>query len=63
MNSLLDLPRVTLRFGLTLDTSYIVEGSDVYFDCVVDARPKATKIMWTFDVRSAFKFKIMKSRN
>uniref|UniRef100_A0A2P2I0U7 Kin of IRRE-like protein 1 n=2 Tax=Hirondellea gigas TaxID=1518452 RepID=A0A2P2I0U7_9CRUS len=39
-------PRVRVRIGISLDLRSIKEGDDVYFDCVINARPTANKINW-----------------
>ena len=46
----LDLPRVSLELGKTLNADNIKEGDDVYFECSVKAKPKAYKIEWKFNV-------------
>lgn len=46
----LDLPRVQLRLGSTLDPDNIKEGDDVYFECSINAKPSIYKIVWKFNV-------------
>lgn len=41
---------MSLQPGSSLNLENIKEGDDVYFDCNVMARPKATKISWKFNV-------------
>lgn len=45
------LPRVSLRFGSTLKPQNIKEGDDVYFECLVQAKPNVYKIEWKFNGR------------
>ncbi|XP_034941261.1 neural cell adhesion molecule 1-like isoform X2 [Chelonus insularis] len=42
-------PVVTLRMGVTLNPDDIKEGDDVYFECMVEANPKAYKLAWFKD--------------
>lgn len=44
-----DAPRITLDLGSKLNAENIVENSDVYLDCAVDAFPAADDVHWTFD--------------
>jgi hypothetical protein len=39
-----DAPLVRLSFGLNVERERIVEGSDVYMDCLVQAKPKPYKV-------------------
>ena len=48
---LTDLPRVSLKFGSTLDPANIKENDDVYFECEIEAKPRVHKIEWKFEVR------------
>ena len=50
---LTDLPRVSLKFGSTLDPANIKENDDVYFECEIEAKPRVHKIEWKFEVRPA----------
>ena len=50
---LTDLPRVSLKFGSTLDPANIKENDDVYFECEIEAKPRVHKIEWKFEVRQA----------
>ena len=45
-----DAPRVDLALGKSISPGSIYEGGDVYFDCLVVASPKPTKILWFQDV-------------
>lgn len=45
--NLTDSPRTHLRLGKGVRNPHdIHEGSDVYFECVVDAKPKPSLISW-----------------
>ena len=41
-----DLPIVSLQFGTILKPDSIKEGDDIYFECIVEARPTASHIDW-----------------
>ena len=41
-----DVPIVSLQFGTILKPDSIKEGDDIYFECIVKARPLATSIQW-----------------
>ncbi len=45
-----DLPRISLSFGSKLNPDSIKEGDDAYFECSVNAKPRAIKIQWKFNV-------------
>lgn len=45
-----DPPRVVLKFGSNLDQENVLEGTDVYFDCIIDANPEVYKVEWTKNV-------------
>uniref|UniRef100_A0A0A9XSS5 Kin of IRRE-like protein 3 n=3 Tax=Lygus hesperus TaxID=30085 RepID=A0A0A9XSS5_LYGHE len=40
------VPRIELKLGSNLNPHDIEEGDDVYFDCNIDANPKAYKVVW-----------------
>ncbi|XP_017758029.1 PREDICTED: hemicentin-2-like [Eufriesea mexicana] len=42
-------PIVTIKLGLSLKPNDINEGDDVYFECNVQANPKAYKLVWYKD--------------
>ncbi|XP_022663733.1 neogenin-like [Varroa destructor] len=42
-------PRISLALGSKLNAENIVENSDVYLDCGVDAFPAADDVHWTFE--------------
>lgn len=44
-----DKPEVTLRLGSPFRDGRIHEGSDVYFECVVNANPPAAEVHWSKD--------------
>lgn len=46
-----DVPETQITLGTNLRADDIREGTDVYFDCTVDAVPPAYKVQWKRDVR------------
>ncbi|ODM99480.1 Nephrin [Orchesella cincta] len=40
------LPEAHLKLGSSLSGDHIKEGSDVYFDCIIDANPPVSKVDW-----------------
>ena len=58
-----DPPRVVLKFGSNLDRENVLEGTDVYFDCIIDANPEVYKVEWTKNVSALHStFKLDKKR-
>lgn len=51
-NRFSDVPETQITLGTNLRADDIREGTDVYFDCTVDAVPPAYKVQWKRDVRS-----------
>ena len=47
---IVDMPEVKLSLGSTLNPMEIKEGTDVYFECKIQANPKASKLAWVFNV-------------
>ena len=45
IQSVLDPPRVVLSFGASIDRHNIVEGTDIYFDCKIEASPNVYKLI------------------
>lgn len=45
-----DLPEAHLKLGASLSGDHIKEGSDVYFDCIIDANPPVSKVNWRLNV-------------
>lgn len=45
-----DVPETQITLGTNLRADDIREGTDVYFDCTVDAVPPAYKVQWKRDV-------------
>lgn len=39
-------PVTSLTLGSTLNAFDITEGDDVYFECIIDSFPKASKVVW-----------------
>ena len=48
-----DPPKVFLKFGSNINTEEIIEDSDVYFDCIIDANPSIYKVEWHRNVSKA----------
>lgn len=46
----LDPPRLKIYLGRNLNVSNIKEGSDVYFECTIDASPSITRLDWDHNV-------------
>lgn len=44
------MPETTVRLGSSLDPETIREGTDVYFDCIVQAHPGVYKVEWRHNV-------------
>ncbi|KAH7981664.1 hypothetical protein HPB52_000463 [Rhipicephalus sanguineus] len=42
-------PRVSLAWGNRVNRSSIVQGTDVYFECEVDANPRLIEVSWRFE--------------
>ena len=40
----------SLQFGANLNPNSIKEGDDIYFECIVQARPPVTKLQWYHNV-------------
>ena len=55
-----DLPIVSLQFGTILKPDSIKEGDDIYFECIVEARPTSSHIDWFINVSiiSSYKYYI-----
>ncbi|KAH9362020.1 hypothetical protein HPB48_014959 [Haemaphysalis longicornis] len=47
--SLADKPQVSLAWGNRVNRSSIVQGTDVYFECEVDANPRLVEVSWRFE--------------
>jgi hypothetical protein len=41
-----DIPMTSLQYGANLNPNSIKEGDDIYFECIVQARPQVTKLQW-----------------
>ena len=50
IQGVLDPPWVVLSFGVSIDRHNIVEGTDVYFDCKIEANPNVYKVEWNKNV-------------
>ncbi|XP_023317761.1 protein turtle [Trichogramma pretiosum] len=46
------VPETTIRLGTSLDPNAIKEGSDVYFDCLIQAEPPVYKVEWRHQGKS-----------
>ncbi|KAH6948014.1 hypothetical protein HPB50_022449 [Hyalomma asiaticum] len=42
-------PRVSLAWGNRVNRSSIMQGTDVYFECEVDANPRLIEVSWRFE--------------
>ncbi|KFM72593.1 B-cell receptor CD22, partial [Stegodyphus mimosarum] len=45
------VPQLSLALGASQQYEHIREGSDVYFDCNIQANPPVTNVMWRFQSR------------
>ena len=45
-----DVPRVELLTGLGLSPDSVKEGSDMFFECRVEANPHVYKVTWLHEV-------------
>lgn len=45
-----DIPEVEIRLGTSLKQNAIREGTDVYFDCLVNAHPPIHRVDWLHNV-------------
>jgi hypothetical protein len=45
-----DIPMARLQLGSSLNPDTIREGTDVYFDCLIQARPSVYKVEWRHNV-------------
>ena len=50
LNVILDPPSVGIKFGSSIKSEEIKEGSDVFIECLIDANPPPYTIKWTHDV-------------
>lgn len=46
----IDVPETKVQLGSSLDPTSIVEGMDLYFDCLVNAHPAAYRVEWRHNV-------------
>ena len=53
-----DPPKVLLKFGSNINTEEVVEDSDVYFDCIIDANPPVYKVEWNRNVSTNIIFQM-----
>lgn len=51
-----DSPEAEIELGKSLNPNAIREGSDVYFDCIVNAQPPVYKVEWRHNVSSYYLF-------
>ena len=49
-----DLPIAKLRFGTILKTDNIKEGDDIFFECIVQARPPSSSLQWYHNVSQTY---------
>lgn len=45
-----DTPEAKIILGTSLNPDSIREGTDVYFDCIINAHPHVYKVEWRHDV-------------
>lgn len=45
-----DTPEAKIILGTSLIPDAIREGTDVYFDCIIDAHPPVYKVEWRHNV-------------
>lgn len=57
-----DTPVVTLEFGTNLNTSFIREGADVYFECNIKSNPWVYKVSWRHNVSSLLLVSLLLSK-
>ena len=50
IQSFVDPPQVVLSCGASIDRHNINEGTDVYFDCKIEANPNSYKVKWNKNV-------------
>lgn len=46
----IDIPETKVRLGTPLDPEAVREGTDLYFDCIVNSHPPIYKIEWRHNV-------------
>lgn len=46
----LDVPESKIILGTSLEADTIREGTDVYFDCIINAHPPVYKVEWRHNV-------------
>lgn len=46
-----DIPETKVRLGTPLDPERVREGTDLYFDCLVNAHPVVYKVEWRHNVK------------
>ena len=44
------MPDVKLEMGMSIKTDDIVEGSDVFFECIIKSNPKFYRLTWLHEV-------------
>ena len=45
---------MTIELGAKIDASSIREGTDVYFECIINANPWVTEVSWYFEGKALF---------
>lgn len=53
-----DAPETRIQLGKSLNPEAIREGSDVYFDCIVNAQPSVYKVEWRHNVSTINDYRI-----
>lgn len=49
-----DIPEAKIILGTSLNPDAIREGTDVYFDCIINAHPPVYKVEWRHNVSDHF---------
>lgn len=49
-----DIPEVKIELGAKIDPASVREGTDVYFECIINANPWVTEVSWYFEGKGLF---------
>ena len=53
-----DIPEARLLLGSNLNPDTIREGTDVYFDCLIQAQPSVYKVEYRHNVSTSYYFHV-----